>query len=89
MAQLFGSERVGGKVAYVNGQFYTPWYRHYRIKGSYKDDFSFMYEVVIRRLQDEKTDCLTSCLLMEVGNISRLLRKPWNSLVLLYCSWHS
>lgn len=55
MAQLFGSERVGGKVAYVNGQFYTPWYRHYRIKGSYKDDFSFMYEVVIRRLQDEKT----------------------------------
>jgi len=55
MAQLFGSERVGGKVAYVNGQFYTPWYRHYRIKGSCKDDFSFMYEVVIRRLQDEKT----------------------------------
>jgi excinuclease ABC subunit C len=55
MAQLFGSERVGGKVAYVNGQFYTPWYRHYRIKGSYKDDFSFMYEVVLRRLQEEDT----------------------------------
>ncbi|WP_018963478.1 excinuclease ABC subunit UvrC [Coprothermobacter platensis] len=55
MAQLFGSERVGGKVAYINGQFYTPWYRHYRIRGSYKDDFSFMYEVVLRRLQEQDT----------------------------------
>ncbi|NPV88967.1 excinuclease ABC subunit UvrC [Coprothermobacteraceae bacterium] len=53
MAQMQGNERVGGKVAYVNGQFHTDWYRHYRIRGSYKDDLSFMKEVLIRRLQEQ------------------------------------
>uniref|UniRef100_A0A832GLI2 UvrABC system protein C n=1 Tax=Caldimicrobium thiodismutans TaxID=1653476 RepID=A0A832GLI2_9BACT len=51
LSQYYGKARVGAIVAFFEGEPEKSRYRHYRIKGEGKDDFSMLYEVLYRRLK--------------------------------------
>ncbi|MFN3504674.1 MAG: excinuclease ABC subunit UvrC [Caldimicrobium sp.] len=51
LSQYAGSAKVGALVAFVQGVPEKRKYKHYKIKGIYRDDFSMLYEVVYRRLK--------------------------------------
>ncbi|MFN3921893.1 MAG: excinuclease ABC subunit UvrC, partial [Caldimicrobium sp.] len=51
LSQYGGSARVGALVAFHHGVPEKKKYRHYKIKGVYKDDYTMLYEVVYRRLK--------------------------------------
>lgn len=51
LSQYGGFAKVGVIVAFIQGIPDKSKYRHYKIKGDYRDDFSMLYEVVYRRLR--------------------------------------
>ncbi len=51
LSQFYGSARVGAIVCFFEGEPEKSRYRHYHIKGTAKDDYAMLYEVILRRLK--------------------------------------
>lgn len=68
LSQYAGSARVGALVAFFQGVPDKRKYRHYKIKGEGRDDYSMLYEVVYRRLKRGlKENDLPDLLLIDGG----------------------